>query len=131
MIWLDGALVRAEKPSFGQGRNPVNRGHGDMSRIAAVGDDISLMDKSVGSEIIVATPAIGRHGCPVLHNITDKWHQARTRRIRDTTHAYVSEALGRQHLDIDGNKRLAFRSSIGRARLIRRTRVFYPVARYC
>jgi len=26
MIWLDGALVRAEKPSFEQGRNPIDPG---------------------------------------------------------------------------------------------------------
>jgi hypothetical protein len=65
------------------------------------------MEESVRSEIIVATPTIGQHGCPMFHNITNEWHQARTRRIRDATHAYASEALGRQYLDSNGNKRLA------------------------
>jgi SLT domain-containing protein len=112
MIGLYRALVGAEKPSLEQGRNPVNGGHGDVSGIAAVWEDGSPMRKSVFGEIVVATPTSGQHRWPMLHYITDDGHQAGTRRVRDTTHADAAETLGKEHLDSDGNHRLASRTTI-------------------
>lgn len=43
----------------------------------------------------------------MLQQLRHDWRQARTRRIRDAIHAYASEALGRQYLDSNVNKRLA------------------------
>lgn len=111
MIGLDGALVGAEKPSFEQGSHPVDTGHGDVSRITAIGDDSPSMNQSVSGEIVVATPAIGQHGGPARHGIADEWHQTCARRIRNTKHPYPSEALGRSQLDGDRNQRLASRTT--------------------
>lgn len=60
MVRLDSALMGAEKPTFAQSRHAVDARHGDVCRIVAVGDDRSLMGKSVRRKLIVATPAI-RH----------------------------------------------------------------------
>ena len=60
-------------------------------------------------EIVVATPAIGQHGGPARHGIADEWRQTCARRIRNTTHPYPSDALGRPQLDGDRNQRLASR----------------------
>jgi hypothetical protein len=61
MIGLYRALVGAEKPSFEQGRNPANGGHGDVSGIAAVSEENSPMRQSVLGQIVVATPTMGQH----------------------------------------------------------------------
>jgi hypothetical protein len=72
VIGFDSALVRAEKPSFEQCSNPVNPGQGDMRRIAALGDDGSVMEKAMTGKIIVTTPTIGQHRCPRLNDTTDE-----------------------------------------------------------
>ena len=68
------------------------------------------MRQSVLGKIVVATPTIGQHRCPVRHHVTDKGHPAGTRCVRDTTHADAAETPGREHLDSDGHHRLASRT---------------------
>lgn len=77
MLWRYGTLVCAEKPLFEQGGNPMNSRHSDMSGIAAVGGDGSAIKESVRCEVIIGSPTIGQHGCPMFHLIRDEWHQCR------------------------------------------------------
>jgi hypothetical protein len=47
----------------------------------------------------------------MLHYITDDGHPTGARRVQDTTHANAAETLGKEHLDSDGNHRLASRTT--------------------
>ena len=72
-----------------------------------MGNDGSLMGKTMHGKLMVATPAIGHDRCSRRHRITDEWHPARPRGIRNPTPAPAPKPLGRQHLDGDRDPRFS------------------------
>ena len=111
MIGLDGALVGAETHRLSKAAT-LDTGHGDVSRITAIGDDSPSMNQSVSGEIVeAATPAIGQHGGPRATASHRRMAPNLRRRIRNTKHPYPSEAPGRSQLDGDRNQRLASRTT--------------------